>query len=325
MWYLELLVYAVSVLAFSSVLLPWSIMTKEYTIEPDCKLPTGFQFKLWGTACGITWEEYKNIHQNSYFAFVNIVQKTRVINLVVAIISGLLVIYVTFKGAKKEVLLMVSLIMSVTTVVNLSGYVNEMETTMTLPVEYLFIQGPGYLVSMVSASLSGSIFFTEFFVNFYKLHYCEHPRVERSKCNLLAYLISIISIFAIFGDLMRVEKCKDYVTPIDLNTCPACNSPLVPTVTIFGVLALLAGVTLYITTKFFYDYTLLNNVMALFNLSMLVVVIVLTFMFENFKNAGFGMYALFIGVVFDLVFIMTYNFNVALVYNVMSNLCKFKQ
>ena len=307
MWYLELLVFVLSIFSSASSLLPWSIMVETYTIEPNCPLAEGFQFRLWGTACGLMWKELQDIHQSRYFAFVNVVTETRILNLIVAVMGFLLVTYVTFRGTKKGPLLMTSLVMAVITVISLSDYINEMQTTMTLPPEYLFIQGPGYMVYMASAAVAGSIFFTEFFINFYSMNYCDDPQGECMVCSYLAYLVSLASLSAAFGELMKVEKCKDYVTPIDLNTCPECNSPLVPLVTVFGVLTFVSGFALYITVKFFYDYGKVNNGVAFTNLAFLSSVVGVTFAFENFESPGLGMYSVFIGMTFNVAFLLVYN------------------
>lgn len=307
MWYLELLVFVLSILTIASVELPWSIMVHEHMIEPNCMLANGFQFKLWGTACGLSWEELKLIRQHSYFAFVNVVTVTRIYNIVVAIMGILLMFYVIFKGTQKQVLLMTSLVMAVVTVISLSEYVNEMQTTMTLPPQHVFIQGPGYMVFMASAGVAGSIFFTEFFINFYKLSYCEKPIGECVPCNFLAYVISALSVSAAFGELMQVEKCKDYVTPIDLNTCPYCNSPLIPIVTIFGVMSFITGIGVYVSVKYFYSWTKIVNFMSFLNMVMLGTTLGLTYSFENFKSPGYGIYVAFVAIGVNVLFLTVYN------------------
>ena len=307
MWYLELLVYVLSIFSSASSLLPWSILIKSYTIEHNCALAEGFQFKLWGTACGFTWKELQDIHQTRYFAFVNVVTTTRLMNLVVSIMGFCLMTYVNFRGTKKGPLIMTSLIMATVTLISLSDYINEMQTTMTLPPEYLFIQGPGYMVYMASAAVAGSIFFTEFFINFYSIYYCDEPHGDCYVCSYLAYLVALSSLSSAFGDLMKVDKCKDYVTPIDLNTCPECNSPLVPLVTIFGVLTFVSGFSLYITVKFFYDKGRINNGVAILNLALMGAVVGTTFSFENFESPGLGMISTFIGMAFNVAFLLVYN------------------
>ena len=307
MWYLELLVFILSILTSASVVLPWSIMVEPYTIEPDCMLAKGFQFRPWGSACGLTWEELKDIHQHSYFAFVNVITSARLYNIAVAIVGQLLMLFVIFKGTHKQVLLMVSLLMAVITVISTSEYINDMQTTMTLPPEFVFIQGPGYMVYMLSAGIAGSIFFTEFFINFYNMDYCDKPWGICIPCNLLALWVSGLSVAAAFGELMQVDKCPDFVTPIDLNNCPYCTSPLVPLVTVFGVFSFLSGIALYVSVKFFYDYRKTVNACAFLSIAMLATTVTMTYSFENFKAPGRGIYAIFVALGLDVAFLLVYN------------------
>jgi hypothetical protein len=307
MWYLELLVYLLSIFTSASSVLPWSILTEDFTIEPECHLVRGFQFRLWGTACGYTWEELQDIHQSGYFAFVNIVTTTRIMNLVVSITGFCLMTYINFRGTKQGPLIMTSLMMGIITIISLSGYINEMQTTMTLPPEYLFIQGPGYMVYMASASVVGSIFFIEFFINFYSYNNCDGGGEGCSVCSYLAYLVSLSSVGGAFGELMRVDTCKDYVTPLDLNTCPESRVLPMSLVTIFGIFMCMGGFFMYITVKFFFEWTKINNGITLINLSLMVIVVGITFSFENFGGLSIGIYSIFSGMIFNIAFLLVYN------------------
>lgn len=304
MWYLELLIYITTVLAISSSILPWSIMVEGVGIEPDCMLAPGFQLKLWGTACGLSWSELQSVRQNNFFVYADIAPTTRAMVAVIGFVASMLFIYTISYGTKRTVTLLTSLMIACFSLYTVSSYINEMDSTMTLPVEYIFLQGPGYLALLLTASVSGSIFFTEVFIGYRKLGYCEDAMSQCVVCEVLVFITNIACIVAAFGDLAKFETCEDYVSPIDMVSCPACNSPLV---TAFGALSFVSSTCLFILIKFYYDQSLLIHTATVVTLVSLCVVVGVTVTLPKFDTMGPGMYSIFVGVATTLTFQGVYN------------------
>lgn len=302
MWYLEVIVFIISILMICGTLIPWSIMVEEHSIEPDCTLPPGFGFRLWGTACGLTWVEFQDVRQTSYFAFATVVEKVRVMVLIATLVSILQFLYTVLRGTSKSPLLMASLLVSVLSIISLSTYMNEMQTTMAIPVHKIFIQGPGYMITMSAAAVSGSVFFTELFIHFYKLFYCARPSGVCECMEITAYVIVVCCLLTAFGELVKVVGCPDMLSPIDTWYD---SNPLVPTVTVLGILVVSMGMALYVMIKFFVGYRKVIN--ALLSSLGVVLVVIIGVAVSGADSVGMGFYFTIVGVVLDVFLGLVYN------------------
>lgn len=307
MWYLEFLTFILSQTALASITLPWAIILKEYTIEPDCMLSTHFQFKPWGTACGHTWEELKLVHREKYFAFVNVMVSIRILMVIVAVTAQLMMFFIIFYGPRREVLALGGLVTGVLSVVIASDYSNEMDTTMTLPNRYLMGRGPGYLTQLLTAAYGGAIFFFEFYLNYYKKNI--DVAGDNACMKFWAFTMSSLAVLSAFGDLVKVGKCPDMVSVFDKNQCPYCDSPLFPMVTVFAMVNVLSTTTLYQMISFL-EITekrwLINSTAAL-TIAADIAVICGSMLLENADRPGWATFTSGAGILSSLVFLGVYN------------------
>lgn len=310
MWYLEFLSFTLSQFTLATSMLPWAIMLKEYTIEPDCMLSEHFQFKPWGTACGYTWGEMAKIHTNGkYFAYVNVMMNTRVLMLIAASIAQVMIVSIIFIGTRRDILTLGGLSTGVLCVVLASDYSNEMDTTMTLPNRYLMSRGPGYLLQLICASFGGAIFFLEFYINYYRKSFDDKVNGRERCLKIWAYLISSLSIVSAFGDLVKVNKCPDMVSVFDKNQCPYCNSPLFPMVTTFSLINVFSAFCLYHMLAFYklVEWRRVINGTCFLTIVSDVAIIAGSMALENADKPGWAIYTSSIGILVGLIFLGVYN------------------
>jgi hypothetical protein len=308
MWYLEGLIFSVSMLSLSSLLLPWSILTEEHDISSDCKLENGFQLRLWGSACGCTWHEWQTQHESAYyFAFVHVVDRVRVMTLIVAILAAVQYLFSVVKQSTREKgVLLMSLLISVISIVSLSMYINEMMTMMTIPVSKLFVQGPGYLALMLCAAVSGSVFFLQFFMIYYglgeRIWLC--TRTSCDKCIACAsYLVAVCCVVVAFGDSMTVETCKDVSTPIS-----SCLTNEHSTWLMIVVLSnVVFSVLLCFLLKFYPENSIAVYSMCFVTFSLLAASSGLMITTSGFTRLVFGGYFAFVGCTITVFLALVYN------------------
>lgn len=300
MWYITLLFHMYVITLFCSIFLPWSIMVESYQLNGQCELNKGFHIKLWGSACGVKWEDYDKSLHNMYFALVDVIQQVRIMNLVVMSTTVLLFCYHFYKKINIQTFLMVSLVNAVIIIVSLSDYINDMQSTMTIPVDKIFIQGPGYMMYMLSASIAGAIFFIHFYIFFYKIKFDCDDDIFIVKYGAL---MTIVSSMSAFSNLMKVKNCSDYVSSIDLYTCEMFNDVTFQWV---GIMVFLSALLLYMSLNFI-ENKIVNNVINVINMGFEIYLIVITIMSEHFENGRVAFYSLMVGILLNVVFILVYN------------------
>lgn len=309
MWVLEFIIFTLSQVSLGALVMPWSILLHEYEIEPSCMLDHHFQLKLWGTACGFDWVQLQNVHQGRYFAFVNVATSVRSMSLSVAILSHVLFMYVLLRGATRGVVTMFSITIGVISIIAISDYANEMNATMTLPPSFVFIQGPGYLFQLLAAALAGSLFAIEFYLSFAKV---DGDGGGDGGGNFfmesLAYITSSMSIVTCFGDLIKIETCPDMVSVFDKNTCPYCDSPLFPLITVAACVGALSSLTLAVMIKFLLGTNgWVVNIATAVSLASFVTVVAGSMMIDKVEYIGYGMRTAITGVASVVVFATLYN------------------
>lgn len=246
MWYLECVIYIMSILAVAVSLLPWSILTKSQVLLPNCHLPDGFQLVLWGSACGVTWDQYQDIPQmGSYFAFVNVVTVVRIYAVFIGLAAVFLAVFVMSAGIYVDVVLFTTLLISVLSIISLAEYASDMNASMTIPPDEIFIQGPGYITLMAVTAMAFAVFVLVFYLKMYK--YETYIAPTRDYVILFPYFISIFAVYASFGSVALFRGCSDYVSPIYLTECGTSLNPVYPILTI---LTLFFSMVMICTDKF---------------------------------------------------------------------------
>jgi hypothetical protein len=280
------------------------MVEEHWLLEDTCVLVSGFQFKQWGTACGLTWEQWRGIQQKSFFAFVNIIGSTRLLTLSSASGACVLFVYSTVRGLHKKVILVSSLIISVTTMITLSRYINDMEAIMSIPTHKVFIQGPGYMVALLSVSVGGIIFFTLVVTSYHHVVVNTGENKMSTFIWVPIYVIALLSIIVAVGEVMTVSSCEDAVSSIDTRACNGgAGAPIMLTNISCGV----AGISLYLGVKFWPERMLVNNFLGgvtllLFALSCMVVNLA-----DRFESPAIGLYSAYVGIIFIFLFLGVYN------------------
>ena len=301
MWYLEVLVFVVCILSVASVSLPWSILVRESTIEPGCVLKPGFQFRLWGTACGITWDDFKNIEQHSYFAYAAIVGDIRAMVLSVTLLSIVQYVFTTFKGTIGSAMAVISLIFSVTSLIALSTYINDMNNNMAIPVTSIYIQGPGYMTIMSAIAVSGSIFFIQVFIYIFNYNYNARPSGICECMETCGFIVSLCSIIILSGKMFKTPECSDYMSLSGTCGFKSYN-------TTFAVINILACLPVYIIIKFFSDRIWLVNGFTGVSILTNFILIISTFAStSNIEEVGEASVFMFLGPLFGILLLLVYN------------------
>lgn len=313
MWVLEFITFVMAITTVCSIVIPWSIMLKEYNIEPDCMLGLHFQFREWGTACGYTWPELQTFHQVFYFAFANVMPDVRVLSMISAVTANLLMFYVIAYGTDSKLLTVSGLTVGVLSVLASSDYSNAMDSTMTLPPKYLLIKGPGYLLQLLSAAYGGSLLFIQFYISYYRRGVMCDEKTEGNTAwvRLCLYTLSILSIVSSFGDLVKIDKCTDMVTVFDKNQCPYCSSPLFGAATAFAVINVWCSVSSYLMKRFllddrWYKWWVVNAYILLSTTSS-IALLICTLLLDNVERMGWAVYVCGVEIVIGAVVFGVYN------------------
>lgn len=287
--------------------MPWSISLLEYGIEPECTVRQFFQFKQWGTACGYSWIEHQTFHRILYFAFVNVITGVRTISLLVAILSNLLMIFVIFYGIKKEVVTLVGMVVGIISIIAVSDYSNEMDTTMTLPSKYILTRGPGYLFQLLTAAYGGVLFFVEFYINYYrKTSFVGSPSKARGM-EFLSYLLSSLAVMISFGDLLKIENCPDLVGALDRAQCPNCTSSRFSVIAALSAINLFGSISTYLSVKFLYSKKWFVNGCVALTLIANLGILICSSTIQNMESVEWAFYACLVDLLVGLMFVGVYN------------------
>jgi hypothetical protein len=304
MWYIEILIYVMTMLTSMASVLPWSIMTTEHTINTECVVPVGFPFRLPGTMCGLSWTEHRAKITNNLFVYADVAPTSLTLATVIWATSLLLFLYTTVRGTNQTLCVSVSLIVSTTSIYTLSRYVNTMDTVMTIPQEYLFIQGPGYLSLMLASAVSGSIFLTEFFIFIHQHPMVVNDGAQHPVLEILTCFIGMSTVVSVFGPFVNVDMCPDAIGMTDIRVCKGSEFSVV---VVMGLASLVGSIALYAMVKFYYQKNKYINALSVAMIVFMTTSVSVTYSTDHFKSPDAGMYSMFIGITLNVVFIMVYN------------------
>jgi hypothetical protein len=160
------ILFVASQLALMSALIPWATLEEAHKINPNCVLPIDYKFRQWGGACGYSWDELKEFHQNNDFSIIHTFTKIRVYTLITIILLNMCIVF----RNKEQLVTALNIIVFILSIMATTMYFDEQNTTMVLPVNILKLQGPGFWTQILVGSSSLSVVITNFF-NSYRKHY----------------------------------------------------------------------------------------------------------------------------------------------------------
>lgn len=161
----KLIVFVASQLSLMAVLAPWATLKETTAVNDRCTLPVNYQFRQWGGACDMSWEELKELHQNSYFAMLHSLTKIRVMSMFCVVLLNLCIIC---NQRYRNIAILINIIVFTLGVMSTTMYFTEQNTTMVLHVQTLILQGLGFWAQVFTSSLCASVVFTYFFERYHQ-------------------------------------------------------------------------------------------------------------------------------------------------------------
>jgi len=146
-----ILLLLISQLIIVSMYTPWAILKEDVVLNDDCTLKEGKHFAQMGCACGgLTWEEMKLIHTTSHFAMLDSLISNFKYNVVSFVVINIPLL-ITIRDKYITLITLITLILSM---MSTSGYYNDQNTTMVLPIKALILNGVGFWCQVLVGSLS---------------------------------------------------------------------------------------------------------------------------------------------------------------------------
>jgi uncharacterized membrane protein len=152
-----------SQMSMMAVLVPWATL-KDTAVEvtDDCTLPKHYQFRQWGGACDYSWNEMKQLHHSNDFVMIHSLTKIRVFTIICVVLLNICLCC----QKRNQIISVINVIVFVLSMMATTMYFTEENTTMTIPVRMLRLQGPGFWAQVLTGSLSLSVVLIDFYVTY---------------------------------------------------------------------------------------------------------------------------------------------------------------
>lgn len=137
--------------------LPWSILSAEAELFPNCTLQVGFGFTQWGDICGMGLSEISDSTMGKEFSIADALTDARPVSTVATVLAAVaLPVHAQYghRATGLHFMTFACMLVSVCSMISISFYTSKQRDNMLVPSESVTVLGPGLWAQALTCAFS---------------------------------------------------------------------------------------------------------------------------------------------------------------------------